>query len=160
MAQERTGGCQCGAVRYRIVGSPLTFYLCHCRECQKQAAGAFGMSLWVARSDFELTSGWTKFWERSADSGGSVVCAFCPNCGSRLYHASDHESDTISLKAGSLDDLTGLSPIGHIWTKSAQPWVPLSSLPGDLRYETEPAQFDAYIDRWSSREKEQSWEGK
>jgi hypothetical protein len=160
MARERTGGCQCGAVRYRIVGPPLTFYLCHCKECQKQAAGAFGMSLWVARKDFDLTSGRPKFWERGADSGGSVVCAFCGTCGSRLYHASDHESDTISVKAGSLDDLTGLTPIGHIWTKSAQPWVPLAALPGDLRHETEPARFDAYVGLWSSVQKGRGSEDK
>ena len=40
-----TGGCQCGAVRYAISAAPLRLIACHCRECQKQSASAFGMSL-------------------------------------------------------------------------------------------------------------------
>ena len=39
------GGCQCGACRYVIGGWPLTFYICHCSECQAQSASAFGESL-------------------------------------------------------------------------------------------------------------------
>ena len=153
MTRARTGGCQCGAIRYGIKGQPLTLYLCHCRECQKQAAGAFGMSLWVRRSDFELRAGTPRFWLRGADSGGKMVCAFCGDCGSRVYHASSHESETISIKAGSLDDVLSLQPVGHIWTRSAQPWVPIDALPGALRYETEPAGFEDLIDSWTVQER-------
>ncbi|MEM7293879.1 MAG: hypothetical protein AAF420_10870, partial [Pseudomonadota bacterium] len=51
--QEDTlqGGCQCGATRYRINGQPLTFYACHCLDCQKQSSSAFGLSLWVAAGE-------------------------------------------------------------------------------------------------------------
>jgi hypothetical protein len=34
-------------VRYRITGEPIALYVCHCRECQKQSASAFGLSLEV-----------------------------------------------------------------------------------------------------------------
>jgi len=50
MLQE--GGCQCGHVRYRLNGPPLTLCACHCRDCQKQSASAFGMSLWVRQPCF------------------------------------------------------------------------------------------------------------
>lgn len=43
----RTGGCQCGKVRFSSEGAVLALYICHCRECQKQSASAFGMSLQV-----------------------------------------------------------------------------------------------------------------
>jgi hypothetical protein len=33
-----TGGCQCGALRYEIRAEPLTLYVCHCTECQRQSA--------------------------------------------------------------------------------------------------------------------------
>ncbi|MEI9964568.1 MAG: hypothetical protein WDM92_07580 [Caulobacteraceae bacterium] len=40
----RTGGCQCGAVRYELRSAERTLWICHCHECQKQSGSAFGMS--------------------------------------------------------------------------------------------------------------------
>ena len=51
------GGCQCGAVRYRLKAAPLPPVVCHCTECQKQTASAFGMTLPVLRQDLHLMSG-------------------------------------------------------------------------------------------------------
>ena len=77
-----------------------------------------------------------------------MVCAFCPNCGTRLYHAESHESGIISLKAGSLDDSSWLRPVGHIWTRSAQPWLPLDRMAGPMSYEREPERDDELIDHY------------
>jgi len=148
MPEIREGGCQCGAIRYRFSAAPLTLYLCHCTECQKQSSSAFGMSLWLRRADLEFLSGALKFWQRGTDSGGSMVCAFCPDCGTRLYHAASHDSEIVSLKAGSLDDTSWLRPIGHIWTRSAQPWVPLDRDGNALIYETQPDQDEKLIERY------------
>jgi hypothetical protein len=35
-----TGGCQCGAVRFRVEGALGDASVCHCRMCQK-AFGAY-----------------------------------------------------------------------------------------------------------------------
>ena len=139
----REGGCQCGAIRYRFAASaPITLYCCHCTECQKQASSAFGMSLWLRRAELEILSGRPKVWSRKADSGNDMVCAFCPDCGSRLYHAASPDSATVSLKAGSLDDTGWLAPRGHIWTKSAQPWVAEWIATWDHSYAVEPANME------------------
>jgi len=29
------GGCQCGALRYRVAGDPVSVGICRCRECQR-----------------------------------------------------------------------------------------------------------------------------
>lgn len=150
MGQSFEGGCQCGAIRYRVTGRPLTFYACHCTECQKQSASAFGLSLWVRRSDLEILSGGPKHWERRADSGNVMRCAFCPDCGSRLYHEASDDPEIFSLKGGSLDDLSGLTPVGHIWVRSKQPWVDLAALPGELAFETEPADFGVFRKAWKA----------
>ena len=144
------GGCQCGKVRYRITGAPLTLYACHCTECQKQSASAFGLSLRIKGSDLELVSGEPKIWKRPADSGDTVACAFCPDCGSRLYHVGLGELEIISVKAGSLDDTSGLAPVGHIWTRSKQAWLDLASLSSDLVFETEPPDYDEFFRRWKA----------
>jgi hypothetical protein len=42
---KQTGGCQCGAVQHESFSEPLALFVCHCAECRKQSASAFGMSL-------------------------------------------------------------------------------------------------------------------
>ncbi len=117
-----TGGCQCGAVRYAHDGAPLALYVCHCRECRKQSASAFGLSLDIARAGFRLTRGQPLMWSRVADSGRTRDCFYCPDCGSRLWHESDG-SETITIKAGSLDEPVDLTGAIHIWTKRKWPGV-------------------------------------
>ena len=117
------GSCQCGAVRYEITGEPVALYVCHCRECQKQSASAFGISVVVKRSDLRITRGEVKVWSRPTDSGGSLACVFCPECGSRLWHGSAGGTDTISVKGGSLDEPVDLAPAVHIWTARKLPGV-------------------------------------
>ena len=36
---------------------PLALYVCHCRECQKQSASAFSLSLMVPAPAFRVTRG-------------------------------------------------------------------------------------------------------
>ncbi len=119
----RTGRCQCGEVRYESADEPLALYVCHCSECRRQSASAFGMSLEVPRAGFRVTRGAPKFWTRGADSGGRVNCAFCPDCGSRLWHESEGASETLTIKAGSLDEPVDVSAAIHIWTSRKLPGV-------------------------------------
>ncbi len=57
MIKMHSGGCQCGAVRYRINGELMRPHICHCRMCQK-AAGNYFMSLaGVAKENLEITRG-------------------------------------------------------------------------------------------------------
>ena len=119
------GGCQCGRQRYSISAMPLTLYACHCTDCQKQSSSAFGMSLILARDDLEFLQGGDalKTWDTRGENGAIKRCAFCPDCGSRLYHGTAEPKADISVKAGSLDDTRWLRPVAHIWLDSAQPWV-------------------------------------
>jgi len=145
-----TGQCQCGNIRYRINGEPLTLYACHCRACQAQSASAFGLSMLVAVDDFELTAGKLKFWSTAADEGSAKHCAFCPECGTRIYHASDDPTDSISVKAGSLDNILQLAPVAHIWTKRAHRWLDLEK-PETIICQGQPEDFSEIIDAWTSR---------
>lgn len=109
------GGCQCGSVRYRLKSKPLKVYICHCEECRKQSASAFGISVIVSSADFVLTRGAPKLWSRSTDSGRTLSCYFRPHCGSRVWHGDIEQDETISVKGGSLDDPIDLSVATHIW---------------------------------------------
>lgn len=140
------GGCQCGAVRYAVEAAPLTLYACHCSECQKQSASAFGMSMLVRRHGLEVAWDALKAWQRPTPSGGTLVCHFCPACGTRLFHVGSDDEAIVSVKAGSLDDRSWLVPAGHIWTRSAQSWIELPA--GTLRYEAQPPDMAPLVDAW------------
>lgn len=114
-----SGGCQCRAVRYGISARPLRVYVCHCRECQRQSASAFGISVIVPREAVRLTQGSPRIWSRSTDSGRTLDCAFCPACGTRLWHQGREAGETVSIKGGSLDEPVDLRAAVHIWTSRA-----------------------------------------
>jgi hypothetical protein len=117
-----TGGCQCGAVRYEVAGEPLAIYVCHCRECRKQSASAFGISVIVPAARFTVVQGEVGTWSRPTDSGRTLDCMFCRACGSRLWHATPGEAE-ISVKGGSLDEPVDLTGAVHIWTARKLPGV-------------------------------------
>lgn len=111
-----TGGCQCGAVRYEVTSGPLEVYVCHCRECQKQSASAFGISVIVPSGALRLASGSPRTWTRPTDSGRTLDCFFCPTCGSRVWHGDPAHQPTVSVKGGSLDAPPDLTAATHIWS--------------------------------------------
>ena len=139
------GGCQCGAVRYRVVAPPATLYCCHCRECQRQSSSAFGMSMRLERGAVEVDRSAMAGHERGAGGPSAVVGRFCGRCGVRLIHERPGEA-TVSLKAGTLDDTSWLRPAGHIWTSRAQPWVAFEA--GALLYPEQPPDYDALAAAW------------
>ena len=116
MSNHRQGGCQCGAVRYELTAPPVEIFVCHCRECRKQSASAFGISVIMRSADVRHLSGKLKKWSRPTDSGNTLDCFFCPECGSRVFHGDLTTAETISVKGGSLDIPPNLDQAQHIWT--------------------------------------------
>ena len=80
------------------------------------------MSLRVPFAKFKVTHGMPKTWTRATDSGRTMDCVFCTNCGSRVWHQV-HGADVVSLKAGSLDDPVDISTAIHIWVSRKLPGV-------------------------------------
>ncbi len=129
--ENKKGGCQCGAVRFRLTAAPQRVYCCHCTECRRQSASAFGISVIMDEGAVVLLQGTPTTWTRPTASGGVMNCAFCPTCGSRLWHAAN---GFISVKGGTLDDPP--EPTAHIWLDSALPWVVIPE--GMERWAREP----------------------
>ncbi len=143
------GGCQCGRQRYRITEMPLTLYACHCGECQRQSAGAFGLSMPVPRDALDADLEGPGRWERRAASGRIVVARFCSVCGTRLFHEPARNPAIVNVKPGTLDDTSWIEPVGHLWLNSAQPWF---QPPEDaLAYPGQPADFEALFQRFRER---------
>lgn len=149
------GQCQCGAVVYRVAGESLALFACHCAECQKQSSSAFGMALWVRPRSVQL-SGQLQTWMRPTPSGKQMRCSFCPTCGTRVFHQMTDTEAILSIKPGTLDDTSGLRPVAHIWSRSAQPWLDLDALSarrgtgsfGCLVYPENPESFEPIFESW------------
>ena len=131
----QTGRCQCGAATYEISGAPLNVYVCHCRECRKQSASAFGISVIVRAAAFHVTARELRVWSRPTDSGRMLDCTFCAVCGTRLWHATPGE-DTVSVKGGTLDAPVDLTGAAHIWTSRKLPGVVIPN--GAPQFPAEP----------------------
>lgn len=137
MAEKYTGGCQCGNIRYEIVGTPKPLVVCHCTDCQRQSGSAFGMTLPVNEDAFRITRGEVKTYASTSAAGRGKLGAFCPDCGTRIYHKPEWRKGTVSVKPGTLDDTSWLKPEMHLWTSSKQPWV---QVPEDVKaFEKQPS---------------------
>lgn len=117
------GGCLCEQVRYRFSGAPLLTAVCHCRHCQKQSGSAFGIVAAVPAADFEL-EGATRTFLGSGETGRSVERLFCPECGSPILSRIEPLPDLVLVKAGTLDDPSGLNPTIEVFCDSALAFVP------------------------------------
>ena len=65
------------------------------------------------------------------------VSAFCPECGTRIYHVPTYMEGVLNVRPGTLDDTSWLSPILQTWTRSRQPW--LARLSEIDAHETQPS---------------------
>jgi hypothetical protein len=112
------GGCLCGQVRYTAEAEPFFTAVCHCKNCQKQAGTAFSVVIGLPEAAMAFTGEMATYAD-TADSGGVVERKFCPRCGSALLSTVPARPGMVILKAGSLDDTSGLEPKVHVWTESA-----------------------------------------
>ena len=113
-----TGGCSCGAIRYRIDAFPLLLYACHCTDCQRQSGSAFAMSVPVTTTAFHIAKGAPKPW-RHESRGAEGTSWFCDDCGGRIYGERNTRPNSVNVRAGTLDDTTWLRPAAHLFMRSA-----------------------------------------
>ncbi len=95
------------------------------------------MTLVVKEKNFRLTQGEPETFASKSDAGEAKLGAFCPGCGTGIYHKPEWRKGTVSVKPGTLDDTRKLKPDIHIWTGSKQPWI---TNPEDVEaHEKQPA---------------------
>ncbi|MCF3641561.1 GFA family protein [Rhizobium sp. TRM95111] len=111
----RTGGCQCGAVRFRIRGALGRPSICHCRMCQKQFGGFFG-PLVTVKGETE--------WPRDAPtyfrSSVNIERGFCQRCGTPLTY---RHPGGLEIAIGAFDDRSDLAPQIQVNYAARIPWV-------------------------------------
>ncbi len=113
------GGCLCGAVRYRISGSPFSSANCHCESCRR-ASGAPAVA-WISiqRAELEILSGTPTIFHSSPH----VTRQFCGICGTALTYETTDSSSTIDITSASLDDPNAFPPTAEVWLEDKLTWA-------------------------------------
>ena len=145
------GGCQCGAVRYRLKASPLTVYNCHCKDCQRFSGAAWSMSMIVREEDFEVLSGQTVRYDRKADSGNVIAMNFCAHCHGWLWNDPARPGIKVA-RAGTLDNMDWAEPIGNIWTDSKAAWAKID--PELVNFPKQAIDRTPLFDAWTGHDQD------
>ena len=122
MSVPREGGCACGAVRYRLTSDPLFTHCCHCLNCQRQTGSAFVINLLIEGDRVELLAGDPQPVEVPRDDGSTQTIFRCPTCQVALF-STYGRPEVRFVRAGTLDDPSGVTPDVHIYTRSKVGWV-------------------------------------
>ena len=124
-----SGGCQCGAVRFRA-GRLGRASLCHCRMCQKAFGAFFGP--YVDAFDLEWTRGAPKYFE----SSNQARRGFCGDCGTQLSFEAGGSPPNIAI--GAFDRPQDIAPSLQIGLDAKLPYVDgLAHLPDRSAEEAE-----------------------
>ena len=99
-----SGGCQCGAVRFRVEGELGDASVCHCRMCQKAFGGFYAPLVSTQGASVVWTRGKPAYFQ----SSNYVKRGFCEKCGTPLSYEAP---DGIALAIGAFDHPGEIAPI-------------------------------------------------
>ena len=138
MADEMTGGCACGAVRYTAQVHNDEAYLCHCRMCQRVTGSVSIAFKNMKKADVA--------WETEPDWYASSPIAqrpYCRECGTSLGFAFP-DSEIMDIAIATLDDPSRFKPVHHFGVESLhRAWINTEGL---KEYRTE--EYQPLVDRW------------
>jgi hypothetical protein len=137
MTALREGGCSCGSVRYRLTSEPLVTHCCHCLNCQRQTGSAFVINILIETDRVELLAGDPQPVDAPREGRSSQRIFRCPTCQVAVLSEYGHPGLRF-VRAGTLDDPSGVAPDVHIFTRSKLDWL---TLPEEV-----PA-FEVFYDR-------------
>lgn len=113
--KTRTGGCQCGAVRFEaraILDNP---HVCHCRMCQRATGNFFAPLVGVPNDQITWTGVPAVF-----ESSEGVERGFCHDCGTPLFYR-HRGGKHVSIMIGSFDDPASVPLFYEFGMESRQP---------------------------------------
>lgn len=131
--ETATGGCLCGAVRFRAAGPAKGSGYCHCASCRRHT-GAPLVAFAVFTAD-QVT--WEKGARSRYESSPGKFRAFCPDCGSSLtWEGRYNGQEWVEFHISAMDDPNAFPPNEHTHYKERISWLhvddDLKKFPGSL----------------------------
>ncbi len=117
---EYKGSCLCKGVKFKVTGDFESFFLCHCRYCQKDTGSAHAANLFSTTAKLEWLKRKTEIRIFQLHNSHHVK-AFCTNCGSALPNL-QMDGKLLVVPAGCLDTKLEKRPNAHIFMSSKAGW--------------------------------------
>lgn len=111
-----SGGCQCGAVRFRAAKLGSRPSICHCRMCQKATGNVFAPLVSVPQGHLE----WTRGEPARFRSSEHIRRGFCAGCGTPLTY---EWAGGVELMIGAFDRPDLIEPVVQVNRQHALPWI-------------------------------------
>lgn len=118
-----TGGCACGAVRFRLKSAPMIVHCCHCTLCQRLTGSAFVLNAIIENDRIEVLQGTLGVAPGPAESGRPHDVYRCDRCQTGLWSDYGRRPNYRFVRVGTLDHPALLPPDVHIFVRSKLPWV-------------------------------------
>lgn len=139
MADQMTGGCACGRVRYSVRIDDDEAYLCHCRMCQR-STGSISVAFKSVKAR-DVKWGHEPDWY---DSSAIAQRPFCRECGTSFGFKFKKGSENMDLTVASFDDPSRFKPQHHFGAESMhRAWLNTDGLK-EIRTED----YRALVDKW------------
>ena len=116
-----TGGCYCGAIRFKAGDKPLHQANCHCANCRRAIGAQAAAWITVPSSSFAFEKGIPRSYQ--TDTGAQRT--FCERCGTSLTYQNDVRPNEIDITTGSLDRPEDFAPNKDVFPEEKLPWVEL-----------------------------------
>ncbi len=121
MSVPYSGGCACGAVRYKLSAEPVAMVDCQCRQCQRESGTGHQSHMVFVAAEVEV-AGTPSGWEMIGDGGTRKRTSFCAVCGSPVFMTFPDNPAIFILRPASLNEPECYRPTVVTWTDAAQPW--------------------------------------
>ena len=121
MNEKLRGECLCGTVKYSVTNDFITFYQCHCKQCQQITGSAFASNIVTSPDNIEWLSG-EKNVAIYEHPTRQFTKAFCDVCGSGVPFI-NKSGKSLIVPAGSLIDAPTILPEANIFTSEEAYWL-------------------------------------
>lgn len=120
MPETHHGSCLCEVIKFEVTGSFESFYLCHCKHCQKDTGSAHAANLFSTKAQLKWISG-QDFIQTYNLPQTRHTKSFCNTCGAAIPNM-QMDGQLLVVPAGSLNTPVSLKPTAHLFYLSKANW--------------------------------------
>ncbi|MBA3446180.1 MAG: GFA family protein [Pseudaminobacter sp.] len=115
---NHTGGCRCGAMRFKTSAEPHHVSYCHCGDCRRTSGAPVTAFVGFMTDEVAFTGDAPKTF-----GNGPVTRSFCGTCGSPLAYVDERLAGRIYIMLGAMDTPADFKPTLHAYVREQLPFV-------------------------------------